>query len=382
MAGRFWPGLAIAMTFVATSCGFADAERNRTYMYVRVEGHSVEEAIDFVAVWSGHRQQVGFVDDFMDRALHDLDLPTTEGAERCLTEAVLVHDSLGALVGEADPGTCLQEQSEGVFILMLPRTAAEGSSRSGELPDSAFPDGIELGEDLSTVAAEELSDRFGSYLLVGYDGGAVVLDSEAKVLGHIPGRSDQRLPALDRVEALTEQIRRQGRSIPEECAVDEELGQQQLRLFCTNDETGPTIEILLPSEERRIVSWAPPTLGAPAGDPVAAFLGAWPQPGVRGTSLEQLIGHCDDLTAVVNHNLTTRHLDGSSLLTDPPDHQTTALGWLGDRALVWHHQSNCSTTPIDEGIYVYDLLGSAELLVETTGDVRWVELVKPTLTSG
>ncbi|GBE24987.1 MAG TPA: hypothetical protein ENG98_02145 [Actinobacteria bacterium] len=247
------------------------------------------------------------------------------------------------------------------------------------LSDAGIPADFDVGPVWDSVVLFELP-RY-SFQLWFVDG-LVIVDNNGRALGHVPGPPPAPQDLSKRLVDVTKSAQEDRRTIPEGCLVDDSPGGGQLRLLCTSidegSERGPTVEVLLPDGTRQLVAELPPPPDELAGAYRSGrFLRVFPQPGRRGIALAQFSAECETRLAVFVADGTTYRFDGTSWWDDSfPDGESVALGWMGDRALIWRFNGPCATELATPGVYAYTTDGIGELLFDTPAAVQWVELLE------
>ena len=102
------------------------------------------------------------------------------------------------------------------------------------------------------------------------------------------------------------------------------------------------------------------------------FLGIWPRPGLRGGgALVQLQVECElAVAAWVDGEGRVSHLDGSSWWSDSwPAGSSRALGWIGEKAVVWMSETPCGADGVESGIYAMTPDGDRRLMYPTDSAV-------------
>lgn len=301
--------------------------------------------------------------------------------------------SLASCAGTANTSTVPPAPSTAVTTTGVPdvttttRTPLSTTTTTSRAPGAAgIPDDFDAGPTWENVVRYELP-KYSFYLW--FSDGLVVVNDRGEALGHLAGPPNPPEDLTERLADQTAQAQEGPGTIPTGCFVDAVLGDDQLRLLCQSDEQddqrGPSVEVLLADGTRQVIANLPPPPDDIEGaHRLGRFLRVFPLPDRRGVSLAQFSAECESRLAVFTQNGTTYRFDGTPWWDDSyPDGESVALGWIGDRAVIWRFNGPCATELAVPGVYAYTSDGIGELLFETPAEVQWIELLEhePTATT-
>ncbi|MBT8207889.1 MAG: hypothetical protein KJO18_06425, partial [Acidimicrobiia bacterium] len=246
--------------------------------------------------------------------------------------------------------------------------------------DGLVPSDFDVGPELAAEVRSELPPH---YFRLGFTNSVILLAIDGTPLGHLRGVTEPPLTGYERTQLLTEALIEEW-PIPDNCQVDGELSDDQLRILCVSDgdgpDTDPTVEVLSRDGSLTVVgALPPPPSGLESAFRTGHFVEVMPSPWNRSASLAQYSAECETQLALMIRDGEAQHVDGTRWRDGAyPQGASIALGWGPDqRALVWRYNSPCSEPLNWTGVYIYDIQGYSVPLFRTPDETQWIQFVTP-----